>query len=97
MLAHETDIHSLDQLRDYVYEVLCNYDNLEPGMFQMTEEILVRGNAPCGIHFCLHGPRQVKYTAIWETDGNTILFYGSAGERFHRTQLTEAPKLAAAN
>lgn len=63
--------------------------------FTMTERILVRGNLPCGIHFCLHGPRSVKYTSIWETDRNTLLFYNPTGERFHRTQLTEAPQLTA--
>lgn len=47
----------------------------------MTERILVRGGNPCGIFFCVHGPRSVKLTAIWETERNTILFYGSAGER----------------
>jgi hypothetical protein len=36
----------------------------------------------------------VKFTAVWETDRNTILFYGAAGERFHRTQLVEAPSLS---
>ena len=59
----------------------------------MTERILLRSGAPCGIYFCLHGPRSVKFTAIWETDRNTILFYNSNGERFHKTQLTRAPNL----
>jgi len=36
----------------------------------------------------------VKLTAIWETEKNTILFYGSAGERLQRTTLTVAPELA---
>ena len=35
---------------------------------------------PAEYHFCLHGPRAVKLSAIWETDANTILFYGSRGE-----------------
>jgi hypothetical protein len=63
------------------------------GAFQMTERILVRAGKPCGIFFCLHGPRAVKFTAIWETDRNQILFYGSSGERFQRIQLLEAPGL----
>jgi hypothetical protein len=37
--------------------------------------------------FCLHGPRSIKLTAVWETDGNTVLFYGSTGERQHKAQL----------
>jgi hypothetical protein len=30
----------------------------------------------------------VKFTAIWEVDRNQVLFYGSTGERFLKTQLT---------
>ena len=95
MLAQANCIRSLEELRSLVYETLCSYDQLQPGAFTMTERILVRGNLPCGIHFCLHGPRSVKYTSIWETDRNTLLFYNPTGERFHRTQLTEAPQLTA--
>lgn len=61
----------------------------------MSERVLVRGGQPCGVYFCIHGPRQVKFSAIWETDSNTILFYGSTGERFLKMQLIDAPKLAA--
>jgi hypothetical protein len=43
--------------------------------------------------FCLDGPRRMKCTAIWETDRNTILFYGSCGRRLHKTQLVAAPEL----
>jgi hypothetical protein len=31
--------------------------------------------------------------AIWETDSNTILFYGSRGERFRKTQLIAPPRI----
>jgi hypothetical protein len=86
-------IPHLNSLRTFVYETICRHEQLELGAFQMTERILVRGGSPCGIHFCLHGPRSVKLTAIWETGRNTILFYRSTGERFHKTQLTEAPQL----
>jgi hypothetical protein len=93
MLTTCNHLQSLDNLREYVNETICNHEQLEIGAFQMTERILVRGEQPCGIYFCVHGPRQVKITAIWETDHNTILFYGASGERFFRTKLTEAPKL----
>ncbi len=62
----------------------------------MTERILVRGGRPCGILFCLHGPRAVKLTAIWETDRNSVLFYSATGERMQRSQLTHAPSLVPA-
>ncbi|NIP85126.1 MAG: hypothetical protein GTO03_06025 [Planctomycetales bacterium] len=93
MLATCNQLQSLDNLRQYVNEIICNHEQLEIGIFQMTERILIRGEQPCGIYFCVHGPRQVKITAIWETDSNTILFYGASGERFFRTKLTEAPQL----
>ena len=103
MLAQEVTISSLAQLRRLVNEIMCEYDGLEPGVFPVTERILVRGDSPCGIFFCLHGPRSVKYTAIWETDRNSILFYGHDGERFRRIQLMDsfrlsplAPELSAA-
>ena len=94
MLAQDNCVQNLEELRALVYNTLCEIDQLEPGVFPMTERILVRADKPCGIHFCLHGPRRVKYTSIWETDCNTILFYGPTGERLHKTQLVDAPELA---
>lgn len=86
-------ISSLNELRTYVNETLCDYYELQLDAFEMTERVLCRGGRPCGIYFCLHGPRAVKFTAIWETDRNRILFYGSTGERFLKTQLLDAPSL----
>jgi hypothetical protein len=96
MLTSSPVIQTLDQLRNYVNEVLCQHSELEAGMFQLTERILVRAERPCGIYFCLHGPRAVKFSAIWETQNNTVLFYGSTGERFYKTHLEEAPRLEVA-
>jgi hypothetical protein len=86
-------LQTLDELRTYVNETLCEYEQLEVGAFRFTERILMRGGKPCGILFKLHGPRAVQFSAIWETDGNTILFYTSSGERFQKTQLVRAPQL----
>lgn len=86
-------IRSLDDLRSYVNETLCSQYQLQTDAFHMTERILQRGGKPCGIYFCLHGPRAVRFSAIWETDRNRILFYGSAGERFQDTQLLGSPNL----
>ena len=94
MLTASSEIQDLDELRQLVYQTLCEQNGLEIGAFPMTERILVRGISPCGIFFCLHGPRSVRFTAIWETDQNSILFYGSNGERSHKTRLTETPDLA---
>jgi hypothetical protein len=95
MSAYPLQIDNLNDLRTYVHQTLCDQNELERGAFQITERILVRGNRPCGIFFCLHGPRSVKLTAIWETDRNTILFYSSSGERTLKAKLTQAPVLAA--
>lgn len=86
-------IQTLDELRDYVNTILCEHNQLEVGAFPLTERILIRADRPCGIYFCLHGPRAVQFSAIWETERNTVLFYGSTGERFHKIQLVEAPRL----
>ncbi|HVA51272.1 MAG TPA: hypothetical protein VNH11_33330 [Pirellulales bacterium] len=98
MLTSERTIQSLDDLRDYVNETLCELEQLECGAFLMTERVLLRGGKPCGLYFCLHGPRAVTCSAIWETQNNTVLFYDSSGERFQKTQLVSAAEheLAAA-
>ena len=96
MVTRFQQIDSLHELRDYVNEILCDQYQLQLGAFQLTERVLVRGGKPCGLYFCLHGPRLQRFTAIWETDRNQILFYGSLGERFQRTQLVEAPQLKCA-
>jgi hypothetical protein len=89
MLAQSQEIRCLADLRDFVNVTLCDLHNLQTDAFRMTERILRRGGRPCGIHFCLHGPRSVKFTAIWETDRNQILFYSASGERSLKTQLSE--------
>ena len=96
MLTSERTIQSLDDLRDYVNETLCEFEQLERDAFPMTEQVLMRGGKPCGLYFCLHGPRAVKFSAIWETANNTVLFYDSSGERFQKTQLVPPTEVAAA-
>lgn len=93
MLARIHRSHRLDDLRDYINETLCDHYQLQIDAFRMTERILHRRGKPCGMYFCLHGPRGLKFSAIWETDRNCILFYGPNGERFQKTQLLEAPNL----
>jgi hypothetical protein len=86
-------MQTLDDLRNYVTTTLCQHDQLEPHAFSLSERLLLRANRPCGIDFCLEGPRAVKLSAIWETQHNRIYFYDSAGERFHKIQLLESPTL----
>jgi len=96
MEPDSVSIDNLNDLRNHVHKTICDQNELEPSAFEVTERILVRGQRPCGMLFCVHGPRSVKLTAIWETDRNTILFYNSTGERTGKTQLIPAPTLAPA-
>lgn len=96
MTDHALHIQNLSDLRNFVHQTICDQNELEPSAFQVTERILVRGKQPCGIFFCLHGPRSVRLTAIWETDRNTVLFYSSSGHRMLKAHLVHAPQLAPA-
>ncbi len=95
MITPAPKLQDLDQLRSFVNGTLCDNGQLEVGQFAMTERLLTRASDPCGMYFCVHGPRSVKLTAIWETDNNRVLFYDCAGERFlespvgNQTRLTE--------
>ncbi len=93
MVTSSAVIQTLDDLRHYVKNILCLENQLEIDAFPLTERTLIRANRPCGVMFCLHGPRAVKLSAIWETERNTVLFYGQTGERFRKVQLAEAPSL----
>jgi hypothetical protein len=95
MTSPPFEIKDVEGLQAYVNQTLCDLNELEVGAFPMTERILVRRGSPCGMYFCLHGPRSVKLTAIWETDRNSLLFYSSNGERVCKAELTEALEVAA--
>lgn len=86
-------MQNLSDLRNFVLKTLCDQHELEMDAFPFAERILLRSGKPCGIYFCLHGPRAVKFSAIWETERNSILFYGATGERFLKVQLVTAPRL----
>ena len=93
MVECQASIYNFEDIRNYVTQTLSNIELLRPESSHLTTRLLTRNDQPCGIYFCLHGPRAVRLTAIWETDANTILFYGSRGERVQRTRLLSAPKL----
>ncbi|MGA2033799.1 MAG: hypothetical protein ABSG68_16215 [Thermoguttaceae bacterium] len=96
MLACFQQFDNMDDLRQYINTTICEQYQLQSGEFPMTERILLRGKKPCGVYFCLHGPRATKFSAIWDIDRNQILFYGSGGERFQKTQLIDSPMLESA-
>ena len=87
MQASSVRLSNLTDLREFVQQQLCERNELEVGAFRFTERLLEKRGVPCGLCFCLHGPRSVKLLAIWETTRNTIMFYDSSGERVQRVQL----------
>lgn len=81
-------VGSLSDLKYFVYQTLCRDHELLLNEFPTTETILKRGNSdPCGMMFCLHGPREVKISAIWERRTNRVLFYGPNGKRYQQVEL----------
>ena len=93
MSSQFLDVQSLHDIRTYVHFTLCEQNELASGSFEVTEQILVRRKKMCGILFCMHGPRSVRLTAIWETERNTILFYGSSGTRTATAKLPMALRI----
>jgi hypothetical protein len=93
MVKHTTRLQNLQEIRQYISNTLSQIDLLQPDSYHLSEHMLMRNDKPCGLYFCLHGPRSVRLTAIWETDSNTILFYSSCGKRIQRTELQNGPTL----
>jgi hypothetical protein len=87
MLTDTQRLDDSEEIRNYVNITLCEKDHLETNRFPLSEQILLRNGRFCGICFCLHGPRSVCLTAIWDADRNRIVFYSSRGECFQKTEL----------
>jgi hypothetical protein len=87
MRQNSEEIQNLVQLRQFVSRTLCQINDFEEGIFQVTERVLLKCGECCGILFCLHGPRSVRLTAVWETITNSINFYDSTGEKIQKTVL----------
>ncbi|MGN6546386.1 MAG: hypothetical protein ACTHK7_15135 [Aureliella sp.] len=71
----------LQTVREFVREELCEKNQLEKNAFQMTERVLVKKGQPCGLFFCIYGPRSVRLTAVWDLDRGSVFFYDSLGRR----------------
>ena len=81
------DVRDLPTLRRFVTQTLCGDFELLEGAFPVTEQFLHRRGTPCGIHFCIHGPRAVRLTAIWESGRSRVLFYGEHGQRIRSVEI----------
>jgi len=82
------DVHTLDELCQFIHKTLCAKENLLVDQFTMTQLRLTRHNEPCGLQFCLHGPRNVRLAAIWVADQNVVYLYDASGERYAKLRLT---------
>ncbi len=82
----------LNDLRNFITETLCEREQLEIGAFPVTERVLRQRQQPIGMYFCLHGPRSVKFSAVWDALRNIVLFYGANGERYLTTRLLQPPQ-----
>ncbi len=80
------------RLRRLVYEVLCESNQLKASCYPMTETPVFRRGNPCGILFCLYGPRLLRLTAIWDFTANQLVFYNAAGERYLAIQAPDCPE-----
>jgi hypothetical protein len=94
-MADALKIDTLEELCRFVADTLARLENLKAEHLTFTQEVLYRQGAPCGMYFCLYGPRELQLSAVWETDSNTILVYGSCGQRVERTMLLAAPAISA--
>lgn len=74
--------YQLHHLRAQVRNTLCELEQLDPHMHRMTEAVLRRQGTPCGMLFCVFGPRRVRLTAVWDFAHNLVRYYDSAGRRF---------------
>ena len=72
---------NLTNIRAVVLEELCNMHQLLPNAFPLTEKLLRKQGNPCGIFYCLHGPRSIRLTAVFDIETARVLFYDSTGQR----------------
>lgn len=68
--------------------MLCRLGQLETGQFPMTKRPVLRGGTSCGLYFCVHGPRSVKLTAVYDSRQKTTIYYGTDGARRHDERIS---------
>ncbi len=82
-----SNARTMDELKEYVYAALCKDNDLLAGAFPSTTTPVRRNGELCGVIFCVHGPRRVDFSAIWEKKTNRVLFYRPTGERYRLATL----------
>ncbi|MCD0463252.1 hypothetical protein [Roseiconus lacunae] len=81
MIGFSTQAVPFDQFCCHVEKTLCHIGGLEPGQFPMTRRNVSRGGQSCGMYFCVHGPRSVKLTAVYDHQKKITIYYGTDGVR----------------
>jgi hypothetical protein len=81
------DVHTVDELRQFIHQTLCEKENLLADQFTMSQLQLTRRNERCGLQFCLRGPRNVRLAAIWVADQNVVYLYDARGTRYAKLRL----------
>lgn len=82
-----SDIATIDELREFIHTTLCSKENLVVEQFHMIERELTRNGRSCGMQFTIHGPRQVRLSAVWASDRNMLYFYDTSGVRYLKVPL----------
>lgn len=82
-------LRTVDDLRQYVHQTLCQHENLVVDQFVLHEIPLTRNGERCGLHFVLRGPRNVRLGAVWAKAPNQLYFYDARGGRFRKEQLAD--------
>ncbi|KAA5539310.1 hypothetical protein FYK55_24705 [Roseiconus nitratireducens] len=81
MIGFSPQTIAFDTFCQHVETQLCRIGQLEPGQFPMTRRQLLRSGESCGFYFCIHGPRSVKLTAVYDHRKKTAIYYGTDGGR----------------
>ncbi|MBA4032498.1 MAG: hypothetical protein C0478_16635 [Planctomyces sp.] len=82
-----SSVRSLEDLRAFVHQELCRFENLLIEQFQLSESRILRNGELCGLQFMLQGPRNVRLNAVWAADNNDLYFYNTRGERFAKLRV----------
>ena len=93
-MQNQARVDTVEKLREFVRFTLCEQNSLEVEAFPFTEKPLSQAGRQCGLYFCLHGPRSVKFIAIWDSDKNTVLFYSCNGERLLKAPVSVSERVA---
>jgi hypothetical protein len=84
---------AMEDLATMVHQTLCDKDVLDPDQTPLFRTPLRKGSRVCGIVFHVEGPRLMRTSAVWSADDDRVIFYDSAGLRFHEVRLSESPEL----